>query len=502
MEDQLYDTIDNTNETRLLQLCDDDCWRLTVASRQGGVAYTAISYTWGSKQKPASIACNGISITVTRNCRAVLDTLCRLRIRDLLWIDAICINQHDVDERNAQVALMGNLFSSARETIVYLTGRDIGLTTPPEPLPAFSYNPTRESKLERRESRDFDCNEQNPAILRPEVLYNSPWFTRIWVVQEFLLSKKISMVTDGYECLVPWHIVEEAYGKWSVTDLLTNMPDLVVMRHRRSGKGKMDLIEATTSVLKVMDPHNSEQLGLEWQSLLEVLETTQHFKCQDSRDKLWAMLSFFPTPTPSLLLPDYSKRPSDVFANLTWFLLLGNLPDVLSLASLHHADPEMPSWVFDLSETRPQAQRLELYEDKSHFKAGIWNGRQRLRTERVSRSTLLIRGLVVGAVSAYLHDYWLADVKLPPHRSWVCKDRQGRERKVMTRQHQPKQGDICCILLGFKPAFISRPSGDHYKIVDSCEVSGLMEGQALIDIDRESAYDLEPPGLLQDFVMR
>ena len=35
----------------------------------------------------------------------------------VLWIDALCINQHDVEERNHQVQIMSKIFGSARRVL-------------------------------------------------------------------------------------------------------------------------------------------------------------------------------------------------------------------------------------------------------------------------------------------------------------------------------------------------------------------------------------------------
>ena len=62
----------------------------------------------------------GCKFEITRNLRDAL-----YNIRDSsriigLWVDAICINQQDDNERNQQVALMGQIYSVAQHTVIYL----------------------------------------------------------------------------------------------------------------------------------------------------------------------------------------------------------------------------------------------------------------------------------------------------------------------------------------------------------------------------------------------
>ena len=45
----------------------------------------------------------------------------------ILWIDALCINQSDIEERSSQVAFMSSVYSRAVRVIVWLgeSGKDI-----------------------------------------------------------------------------------------------------------------------------------------------------------------------------------------------------------------------------------------------------------------------------------------------------------------------------------------------------------------------------------------
>jgi hypothetical protein len=53
--------------------------------------------------------CNGCKILVTENLFDTLDQLSQMPDVDFLWIDALCINQEDLDERASQVLIMGEI---------------------------------------------------------------------------------------------------------------------------------------------------------------------------------------------------------------------------------------------------------------------------------------------------------------------------------------------------------------------------------------------------------
>jgi hypothetical protein len=81
--------------------------------------YTAISYVWGSLEDTKTITINGMPVTVRKNLAAALDCL-QSSLVDKVWIDAICINQGDIDERNAQVLRIRDIFSLSLAVTVWL----------------------------------------------------------------------------------------------------------------------------------------------------------------------------------------------------------------------------------------------------------------------------------------------------------------------------------------------------------------------------------------------
>lgn len=96
-----------------------ECELSTVSIDEKPV-YTALSYVWGPRVLRNSILLNGKDFKVTDSLYCAL-----LRLRDktqpcTLWIDAICINQGDREERASQVRLVREIYSSAASTVVYL----------------------------------------------------------------------------------------------------------------------------------------------------------------------------------------------------------------------------------------------------------------------------------------------------------------------------------------------------------------------------------------------
>ncbi|OCL11331.1 hypothetical protein AOQ84DRAFT_424047, partial [Glonium stellatum] len=83
-------------------------------------SYEALSYVWGSAQDTVPIHINKKTFDITRNLEGALREF-RLGDRPLaLWVDAICINQRDNDEKSKQIQLMGKIYKYAKRVLVWL----------------------------------------------------------------------------------------------------------------------------------------------------------------------------------------------------------------------------------------------------------------------------------------------------------------------------------------------------------------------------------------------
>jgi hypothetical protein len=83
--------------------------------------YETISYVWGDSTRRAAIVLCGCRLPVPQNTYAALR---RMRLPDetrTMWIDAVCINQADMDERSAQVSMMGDIYRMASGNLIHLS---------------------------------------------------------------------------------------------------------------------------------------------------------------------------------------------------------------------------------------------------------------------------------------------------------------------------------------------------------------------------------------------
>ncbi|KAF8849376.1 hypothetical protein BDZ45DRAFT_559196, partial [Acephala macrosclerotiorum] len=83
--------------------------------------YAAISYTWGDDMSDRPIYVDGRRLSVKPNLKAALLEFRRQPPQPvLLWIDGICINQKDTDERDSQVQIMAKIYAKADYLVVWL----------------------------------------------------------------------------------------------------------------------------------------------------------------------------------------------------------------------------------------------------------------------------------------------------------------------------------------------------------------------------------------------
>ncbi|EXM07483.1 hypothetical protein FOIG_02493 [Fusarium odoratissimum NRRL 54006] len=161
------------------------CEPITV-SIESAPSYEALSYTWGdpSRRESINMTTQGSETTqqfsVTSNCYSALK---RLRYRDrtrVLWIDALAIDQSNVDERNYQVSLMSRIYSQAASVVVYLgeSGDNSDL--------AIAFIMECDGPSQGTTSLSFPKSDILMGALRNFFL--RPWFTRVWVIQEVFLS--------------------------------------------------------------------------------------------------------------------------------------------------------------------------------------------------------------------------------------------------------------------------------------------------------------------------
>ncbi|KKO97337.1 hypothetical protein THAR02_10557 [Trichoderma harzianum] len=143
--------------------------------------YEALSYVWGSSERPHILHIDEKSLPITANLYEVLLRLRDKMIERILWIDAVCIDQTSIEERGEQIQYMAEIYSKANRAIVWLgeaaDNSDQALKS------------IRMAADEEHQSSQKDTDKQ--AVL---AILDRPWFRRIWVLQEVAAAQHIVMM--------------------------------------------------------------------------------------------------------------------------------------------------------------------------------------------------------------------------------------------------------------------------------------------------------------------
>ena len=423
--------------------------------------FTAISYCWGDAKLNMPVVVNGARFRVTTNLYAALLHL-KLsgRSNTKLWIDAICINQSNNEEKAEQVSMMQDIYGLAKETMVWLgpTSKDSGkalalcarmldrhgweyfkelfgeelegtyqqhskeLAIDPndagakraylrEVIKLWADRGNKVTATEMRETVRKAADWQSDDMRRREresvipsvdkfhrhdlseilyavpnfdgyhmeepanqaalehlvkhmgqatvdahmpddsldkplavenramrALFRRPWFARVWIVQELVLSRSITFqcgsdVIPGWVFYAGFHVAQKV-AKNALADLQTMQQFTTVWDYRRI-------------VCRAEEHHHERHMGRF--DLPELLLTLRRRKATDARDKIYALLGLASDQTKELIKIDYNRTVSETYQEVTLALLQATR-DLRVLALVPNSaarSQELPSWTPD-----------------------------------------------------------------------------------------------------------------------------------------------------------
>ncbi|KAH8783873.1 heterokaryon incompatibility protein-domain-containing protein, partial [Hyaloscypha sp. PMI_1271] len=304
--------------------------------------YIAISYVWGDQDDTRTISVDGKRLQIT----ASLDSALR-HVRDhrkvlRVWADGVCINQKDVHDRNRQVRLMGDIYSIAQHTIIFL-----GLSSPQIDSVLQSIASGSQPPVQSEESLGVSSQEiptrQFETIVEDEIL-SRPWFTRVWILQELVLSQN------------PWLQCGSSRVRWHVfcrTVLLSEhcswRPDsLTVLTHMNDSwaQARRDRESHSKSHSAMLDKKAPGEY------LLELVCARRGCSLSDPRDMIYAHLGLVGAETKNMVPIDYEKTVAQLYTSMTdlyaqWIGIWNII--IFAEDEPERRDPSLPSWVVDWS---------------------------------------------------------------------------------------------------------------------------------------------------------
>ncbi|KAI0861775.1 HET-domain-containing protein [Xylaria cubensis] len=316
-------------------------------------SYEALSYTWGTRTEGRTLKIRQNTKWMSRsNELPITDNLFRAlrRLRYLLkprvlWVDAVCINQEDIDERSAQVALMAEIYSNASSTAIWLG--DVGDTT----IHDSDLTPAQRSLHFASSILPLDILWNSDCLLMDHALQTtSPsWKDRGWIIQEYALSRR-----PYFQFGSRTRMIDKAspYGGQQGGAI----PDSGLILEKKIYFRSLGRL---TERLKKFDLIKSEIERGKQMSLYHAALATGASTTTDPRDKVYSLLSFLNPIEKDLVYPDYRVSTELVFSRATYAAFKG--PTKFAMLELiifdtSRASINLPTWVYDFRTFDPYSR--------------------------------------------------------------------------------------------------------------------------------------------------
>ncbi|KAI0192093.1 heterokaryon incompatibility protein-domain-containing protein [Xylaria flabelliformis] len=449
---QLYGTLPSDDAFRIVEILpglydDPVICRLHVARiTDAQTSYSALSYTWTLDEEDRfirianmpppkeSISCNGFNVSIGKNLFQAIRRIRQPLTSQMIWADALCINQEDVQERTQQVRKMSSIYKNAFRLVVWLgeNNRHAG-----DPCTEFSglcriVNRWRERGAQsvrvptalyssRYTGRIYNtCDEPLDADdgIWSDIhqFYNLKWFRRVWVLQEIALARSAMVLWGTFE--IDWEWIGLA-----AAIIRTNYPRLTALRQNSqqvglySYKTYLNPRVVPTGILNAYFMYRISRSQVYFEAprftFHQLLTLTRQFKCEDPRDQIFGILGIpttdrSPAQDTPFILPDYTKSIAEVYQEVA-NRIIDSSGSLKLLSSIQRParyrisdrdesdgyDAGLPSWVpqwrFLITET------LSPMEPSAAFNPA--GGKPTQRKQDFNAEALVIRGIEVDKIS-------------------------------------------------------------------------------------------------------
>lgn len=253
--------------------------------------YHALSYCWGNATNTVQALCNGKPFSITPNLHAALRHLRKPDSSCRLWVDAVCVNQHDIAERNQQVSIMRQIYAHALRVDVWLGPSDADTAEATKLIDGIAlkcclstYGEGNRAWWIEQLKRENDPRRVLPTIaltglphpsahpwLAMKQYYNRAWFGRVWVIREVQASLEVRVLCGGHA--IEWESVVLA-ACWMVY-----AQDLAVRSLFWDSRG-----------IRAAETMRERLVTKRDVPFLFALDRVRQFNSTDPRDKVFSML--------------------------------------------------------------------------------------------------------------------------------------------------------------------------------------------------------------------
>lgn len=381
--------------------------------------FNALSYAWGDPLPRHEILCSGSTAEIGPS---LYGALRHLRDRNTggqdnwLWADALCINQYDNAEREAQVRIMGDIYAAADFTVIWLgedehiTGAFYWLERFSDAYDTLNISGPKDDKQEKTLAARLSADDhlEARAILRKAFgdkssqirafqdiwsMLRHPWFTRKWVIQESVKSQSHGLVFLVGDVWMTWWKLSRwlIFLEWSYY----SYDHFIASYSWRLEDGESQGINHWVIMWRARILTSS---GLEEAPLLHLLAHTIMFKCTKPHDHIIALLGIASDSSVYEDLIDYNSSAEDLYRRITC-ACLGNSRDLRIVWSFYPTIPMdrrlSSSWIPNIHELTSDFMGSSF----THSPERLANASGSTQIEAtISGNILRIRGRVIDSI--------------------------------------------------------------------------------------------------------
>ncbi|TGO55703.1 hypothetical protein BCON_0088g00340 [Botryotinia convoluta] len=296
--------------------------------------YIALSYVWGSPADKRPILVNGIEMQVTQNLHTALIELRKsnwVRRRVNLWIDALCINQDDLDKREQQVKLMRDIYAMAWQVVASLGSRTSNTTMAYTALQWLAHEIGSDEKL-REFAVKYGNLHHNTANAVESAPYTLPWHDFAYESLQLAMARMDAPVIWGDHSMCLRDI-------WKACQMIERQED-TVLQYITTHTNDADRHTTVATIDRRIEDREGTP-GQQWKHLIRIqnmrelsqegvstalpaLELARQAQATDARDKVYGILAIPCVKGMTNVSPNYRIELPEIFTNFTREIISNN----------------------------------------------------------------------------------------------------------------------------------------------------------------------------------
>ena len=335
---------------------------MVTASLGENPEYRTLSYVWGEDTRCKPLLVDGKLMYITVSLDIALRHL--MLFQDLLkqhiWIDAVCINQEDNEEKAWQVRMMKDIYMNAKSSIGWL-----GLA---DEVSRLALETAWECNLYMEFVKKFGNWEMwNNALPRigEDIIFAPPsgnlrrnnairlfldrqFFARTWIHQEVMVARHIDLVCGTDVC--DWdglHLAIMSMSKYLGDATFGTPLDGLGLKQLTATTGPI-LGSPTPKCFQLRFYFEENTLAYNLWSLV-VLTRASKAPCSNGRDAIYGVLSVANDAKKLKISPDYDASIEQCYIQTAKAFLRNGHLDVLTACQQPRSAMKLPSWVPDFS---------------------------------------------------------------------------------------------------------------------------------------------------------